>query len=303
MAQKGGGYHIWDISNSQAVEFLKFGYIATVVYCPMALIVKIALLSILIRIFSPYKTKVVLIYVFLGVLCIYYIIAEVIKIRMCDPIPAYWLGNTAKCFDQQAALIADSVISVVSDFIILVTPLPLTWSLQMSRNKKLRIIGILSAGGLATAFSLYRLVLVVQQGKSADQTIVFTCVILSGNAEAGVGIICCCLPTVNLVLSKLRAYGSSANRSYGYNNDSNVPLSKIRNFGSKGDMSKGNSRRDPEGTVDYGTDQSHLISYAGAVEREPDSRTPGIHKTVDVSQTVELVDERNRSGPRQSPSL
>ncbi|KAK5679668.1 hypothetical protein LTS12_029338, partial [Elasticomyces elasticus] len=231
VAQKGGGYHIWDISNSQAVEFLKFGYIATVIYCPMALIVKVALLSILIRIFSPYKTKVVVIYVFLGALCIYYIIAEVIKIRMCDPIPAYWLGNTAKCFDQQAALIADSVISVVSDFIILVTPLPLTWSLQMSRNKKLRIIGILSAGGLATAFSLYRLVLVVQQGKSADQTIVFTCVILSGNAEAGVGIICCCLPTVNLVLSKLRAYGSSANRSYGYNNDSNVPLSKIRNFG------------------------------------------------------------------------
>lgn len=271
----------------------------------MALIVKVALLSILIRIFSPYKTKVVLIYVFLGALCVYYIIAEVIKIRMCDPIPAYWLGNTAKCFDQQAALIADSVISVVSDFIILVTPLPLTWSLQMSRNKKLRIVGILSAGGLATAFSLYRLVLVVKEGQSQDQTIVFTCVILSGNAEAGVGIICCCLPTVNLVLSKLRQYGSSANRShgYGYNNDSSVPLSKVRGFGSKGAMSKGNSRRDPDGTIDYGTDQSHLISYAGAVEREPDSRTPGIHKTVDVSQTVEMVDEHQQSGARKSPSL
>lgn len=303
MAQKGGGYHIWDLSNNQVVEFLKYGYIATVVYCPMALIVKVALLSILIRIFSPYKTKVVLIYVFLGALCVYYIIAEVIKIRMCDPIPAYWLGNSTNCFDQQAALIADSVISVVSDFIILVTPLPLTWSLQMSRNKKLRIVGILSAGGLATAFSLYRLVLVVQRGRSVDQTIVFTCVILSGNAEAGVGIICCCLPTVNLVLAKLRQYGSSANRSYGYNNDSSVPLSKVRNFGSKGGMSKGNSKRDPDGTVDYGTDQSHLISYAGAVERESDSRTAGIHKTVDVSQTVEMVDDHNRSGARKSPSL
>lgn len=302
MAQKGGGYHQSDLSNNQAVEFRKYGYIATVVYCPMALIVKIALLSILIRIFSPYKTKVMLIYVFLGLLCIYYIIAEVIKIRMCDPIPAYWLGDVAKCFDQQAALIADSVISVVSDFIILVMPLPLTWSLQMSRNKKLRIMGILSAGGLATGFSLYRLVVVVRDGSSMDQTIVFTEVILSGNAEAGVGLICACLPTVNLVLSKLRAYGSSANRSYGYNNgSSSVPLSKMRNFGSKA----GASKNEPEGgTIDYGNDQSHLISYAGAVETGTGGKAPGIQKTVDVSQTVEMVDERDRNqSSRTSHSL
>lgn len=75
---------------------------------------------------------------------------------------------------------ADSVISVVSDLIILVLPLPMTWSLQMSRNKKLRVTGMLSAGGLATAFSIYRLVLVIKEGDSLDQTMVFTCVILSG---------------------------------------------------------------------------------------------------------------------------
>lgn len=39
---------------------------------------------------------------------------------------------------------------------------------------------MLSAGGLATAFSLYRLVLVVREGSSRDMTIVFICVILSG---------------------------------------------------------------------------------------------------------------------------
>ena len=50
----------------------------------------------------------------------------------------------------------------------------------MSRNRKLRVIGILSAGGLATAFSLYRLVLVLKDGNSKNQTIVFMDVILSG---------------------------------------------------------------------------------------------------------------------------
>ena len=183
MAQNGGGYHFKDITDVQAIQFLKYAYIATVVYCPMALFVKVALLYILIRVFSPYKKKVIGIYIFLGILCVYYIIAEFIKIFMCNPVPAYWQGQTTpgvKCLDQQAALIADSVISLVSDAIILVVPLPLTWSLQMSRNKKLRVMGILSAGGLATAFSVYRLILVARDGHSSDQTIVFTCVVLSG---------------------------------------------------------------------------------------------------------------------------
>jgi hypothetical protein len=147
----------------------------------MALLTKVALLSILIRIFSPYKSKIIFIYVFLGCLTVYYTIAEIVKIRMCDPVPAYWtMEKGASCLDQRAALIADSVISVVSDLIILILPLPLTWSLQMSRNKKLRVAGMLSAGGIATGFSVYRLVLVLRDGSSPDQTMVFTCVILSG---------------------------------------------------------------------------------------------------------------------------
>lgn len=148
----------------------------------MALFVKIALLSILTRIFKPYRGKVWFIYGFLACLVTYYTVALIVKIRICAPIPRYWLGEEVEgsCLDQTAALIADSVISVVSDIIILILPLPLTWSLQMSRNRKLRVIGILGAGGLATAFSLYRLVLVLRDGNSPNQTIVFMDVILSG---------------------------------------------------------------------------------------------------------------------------
>lgn len=146
----------------------------------MALFTKFALLSILIRIFKPYKSKIIFIYVLLGCLTVYYITAEGIKLGMCNPVEAYWTGAPAFCLDQQAALLSDSVISVVTDLIILILPLPLTWSLQMKTSKKLRVIGMLSAGGLATAFSVYRLVLVITQGSSKDMTMVFVCVIMSG---------------------------------------------------------------------------------------------------------------------------
>ncbi|KAL2833479.1 hypothetical protein BJY01DRAFT_253529 [Aspergillus pseudoustus] len=285
----GGGYHYTDVSDEHLVLFRKFCYIATVLYCPMALFVKVALLSILIRIFAPYKTKIFFIYIFLGALCVYYIIAEIVKIRMCDPVPAYWMQDdpNASCLDQRAALIADSVISVVSDLLILLLPLPLTWSLQMSRNKKLRVIGMLSAGGLATAFSIYRLILVLRDGSSPDMTIVFTCVIMSGNAEGGVGLICACLPSLNIIISKVRNHSDKSR--YYKQQGSSMQLSRVRGGNTNTAASIGRSRTEPESLEGNADDESRLILHAG-----------GIHKTVDVSQTIEMVDRTEGGEGRRS---
>ncbi|KAJ5138730.1 uncharacterized protein N7515_003578 [Penicillium bovifimosum] len=280
IGKHGGGIPYNDLSPYEQIQFKKFCYIATILYCPMALFVKIALLSILIRIFKPFKSKVLFIYIFLGCLCCYYVVALIVKIRMCGPIPKYWLGDAVEgsCLDQNAALIADSVISVVSDLIILVLPLPLTWSLQMSRNKKLRVIGLLGAGGLATAFSLYRLVLVLNG--STDQSIMFTCVILSGNAEGGVGLICACLPVLNVMLAYYKKNYSSD--PYYRTGGSTHPLSERKSAGG----SKIASEWDKV-TTNFG-DQSHLISFAGAPEPgDTFFNQDGIRKTVAVSQTVE----------------
>ncbi|KAJ5779378.1 hypothetical protein N7457_007098 [Penicillium paradoxum] len=273
----GGGYYYDELTAEEKIHFKKYCYVATILYCPMALLVKVALLAILTRIFKPFRGKVLFIYIFLGCLCCYYTIALVVKIRMCGPIPKYWLEDRIKgsCLDQTAALIADSVISVVSDLIILVLPLPLTWSLQMSRNRKLRVIGLLGAGGLATAFSLYRLVLVLKGHE--DQNVLFVCVILSGNAEGGVGLICACLPVLNVMLAYYKKNYSS--NKYYQNGGSTHPLSERA----------GNSKAACEWdkVTNFG-DQSHLISFAGVPDAsESVYNQDGIRKTVAVSQTVE----------------
>ncbi|OJJ45994.1 hypothetical protein ASPZODRAFT_97429 [Penicilliopsis zonata CBS 506.65] len=266
VGEYGGGYPYSEVSEANLVLFRKFCYAATLFYCPMAFFVKVALLSILTRIFSPYRSKVLFIYIFLAVLCSYYIAALIIKIRMCLPIPTYWLGTGGHCLDQQAALIADSVISVVSDLIILLLPLPLTWSLQMSRNRKLRVMGILGAGGLATAFSLYRLVLVLQDGSSPDQTIIFTKVILSGNAEGGVGLICTCLPTFNHLLNHFCHNGFSTSKKYA---SSGYPMG---HYGENTTVVEAEIGLEREG------DQTVLIKESELYQ--------GIQRTVEVQQWV-----------------
>lgn len=202
----------------------------------MALFVKLALALMIIRVFGPvYKKTAIGVYAFIIMLILYYVSGLIIKIRICWPIEAYWLGQSDKCLNQSAIVTADSIISVVSDLVILLLPTPLTWSLQLPVRERLRVIGILCAGGVATAFSVYRLGMILTEGKSANQTVVFIKVILSGyvyspppklwfknqankrsNAEVGIGLICACLPAVNaLVMSHFGRGSSYADRRYG----------------------------------------------------------------------------------------
>ncbi|RSL58751.1 hypothetical protein CEP54_007658 [Fusarium duplospermum] len=216
----GGGLNQWEVRKEHAPIFFRSGYAATIFYAPMALTVKLALLSIIIRVFgSVHKKTMMGIYVFIGMLVAYYVSGFFIKIFICWPISAYWKGETDKCLDQSAIITADAIISFVSDLAILLLPTPLTWSLHLSRRKRLRVIGILCAGGVATAFSIYRLAMILHEGKSANQTIVFTKVILSGNAEAGIGLICACLPSISALLVRRKGYPYYGNQSHSTHGD------------------------------------------------------------------------------------
>lgn len=160
---------------------IQSGYAATLFYAPMTLTVKLALLIIIIRVFGAVHKKTLLgVYVFIGMLILYYVSGFFIKLFICWPISAYWKGQKDKCLNQRAIIMSDSIISVISDLVILLLPTPLTWSLQLPKRKRLRVTGLLCAGGVATAFSIYRLALVVHDGNSPNQTIVFIKVVLSG---------------------------------------------------------------------------------------------------------------------------
>lgn len=282
----------------------------------MAFFVKVSLLFILVSVFAPYKKTVKLIYLLLGLLLAYYIPALIIKIRICMPISTYWTRDgRGSCLNQGAVITSDSIMSVISDLTILILPFPLTWSLQMPMKTKLRVMGILGAGGLATAFSIYRLWMIVVSGASPDQTIIFIRVILSGfvahsriqflspdlktdrpdpcsNAEAGIGIICACLPAISALLMTTSAERSTRRREH---SSTDQELSKMR-------MSKKSGARSQSDEHKLDFDEAYLVSHAQgdpeietSIRGDADSHSQrqmhafdanGILKTVDVSHTV-----------------
>jgi hypothetical protein len=99
----------------------------------------------------------------------------VVKIVICLPIEGVWDPSVpSKCLDRQASFIADTAVASVSDLVILFPPIILTWSLTFSTIKKIRIMLMLGAGGLATATSFARLGLLLQKNSFNDATLNFT---------------------------------------------------------------------------------------------------------------------------------
>ncbi|KAJ6437531.1 hypothetical protein O9K51_09737 [Purpureocillium lavendulum] len=184
----------------------------------------------IVRVFGSVHRKTFIgIYVLIGIITAYYFSGFFIKLFVCWPISAYWHGETDKCMNQSAIITADAIMSVVSDLVILVLPMPLTWSLQLPKRKRLRVAGLLCAGGIATAFSIYRLALIITDKASQNQTIVFTKVLLSGNAEAGIGLICACLPAMNALFVRA-GRGSSYLKQPSHNSGVRGQIMRTRSY-------------------------------------------------------------------------
>ena len=156
-------------------------YCTMMIYGPCAFCIKASILVFIARIFGPIQRAVISVYVILGALLAYYLPVLFLKAVICRPVSKFW--NPAiegQYFDQRALILADSVISVLSDMIIFAAPLPLTVHLHMKLKKKIKVAAVFSAGGLACICSVIRLIDIVKNGTTPNQTLVFMRVNLWG---------------------------------------------------------------------------------------------------------------------------
>ncbi|KAK1998124.1 hypothetical protein LX36DRAFT_634898 [Colletotrichum falcatum] len=200
LSRVGGGFHIYDVSKEDLISFKKGSYVSTLFYTPSSFFTKIALLSTTLRIFRLNRKTVIGTYVFIIFLTIYTIPVFIIKMIICRPIAGFWdPAIKATCFVQRDIYVADTTISAATDLAVLCLPIPVAVSLRMSWNKRLKVLAMLSSGGVATAASLVRLVVVVKLEETHDDTISLVRVTLLGTAELGIGLMCTCLPAMNIL--------------------------------------------------------------------------------------------------------
>ncbi|KZL70897.1 integral membrane protein [Colletotrichum tofieldiae] len=218
LGQFGGGFYIYDVAKETFVSFKKViavfsklsassrltsflgSYVSTLFYSPSSYFTKITLLSTTARIFRLHRKTVIGTYAFIILLTLYTLPVFVIKMLICRPIAGFW-DTTIKttCFHQRDIYVADTTISAATDMAVLCLPIPVAVTLRMSWHKRLKILVMLSSGGLATAASLVRLVVVIKLEESGDETVGLIRVTLLGTAELGIGLMCACLPAINIL--------------------------------------------------------------------------------------------------------
>ncbi|KAF4435352.1 integral membrane [Fusarium acutatum] len=135
-------------------------------------------------------------------LLVAYIPIQLLRIVNCYPIRTYWDPDVrnARCLNQRKIFFSDLSLSIVTDLIILLIPIPLTWKLRMSIGKRIKIVLLLGAGGIATALTLFRVAKAVDFLNSDDITVDYTPIGILTALEITIGFVCACLPSLNLLI-------------------------------------------------------------------------------------------------------
>ena len=114
--------------------------------------IKLSILLQYLRIFRP--TRQGNLFLYLGVhaciwiIFLFYFLDIMFEVVMCVPREKIWnpLMTTGHCFDDSAAYRATGIFNVLSDFAILILPIPSVWRLKIPLRKKIGLVSVFSAG-------------------------------------------------------------------------------------------------------------------------------------------------------------
>jgi prepilin signal peptidase PulO-like enzyme (type II secretory pathway) len=141
-------------------------------YSPAAFFVRATILLLIARVFAARRYAAMALHLYIWVLLISVIPLQVMKIMICLPIHAFWDKNVphAICMDQRKIFVVERSIAIISDGLILIAPVTLSWSLDISLQKKLKIASLLGAGGIAIGITGYQMTKLVGFQTSTDPT-------------------------------------------------------------------------------------------------------------------------------------
>ncbi|KAF3800412.1 hypothetical protein GCG54_00014211 [Colletotrichum gloeosporioides] len=224
MAHYGEGYHEWEVTKEAYKEVLQVGrnsvetsclipfvakhcqwlYIGSILYCPAAYLTKATLLLLEARVFAVYERVSRGVFTFIYVLLFCYIPIMMLKVLVCIPVAATWDSDIkpANCLNQRKVFISDMCLGVFTDIIILLVPLAMMFSLRLPFWTKVKVVALLSAGGIATGVSIFRLYKSILFLEPSDRTEGFVLLDITTALELAIGLICACLPTINLLIQR-----------------------------------------------------------------------------------------------------
>ncbi|XXH00088.1 hypothetical protein Hte_006430 [Hypoxylon texense] len=217
--QDGLGRHNRSLDQHNEIQALMYQALATATYVLNMWLIKLSIGIFLLRLASQKRYKYIL-YISIIIITIWSIVLFFWNIFQCNPVAAQWdytmLQNdpNAHCVSADEivnAAYALSVMTILTDWLYALLPIPMVWGVKMTMQAKLTVVVILGLGVFASVATLVRLKFLADLTDMADILHAGTDAMVWTLIEPGVAIVASSLVTIRplLRLWKIRGFGSS----------------------------------------------------------------------------------------------
>ncbi|UNI19060.1 hypothetical protein JDV02_005277 [Purpureocillium takamizusanense] len=209
---KGMGKHNAAITNEDdRVAALMWQALATAIYILDMMFIKLSIGIFLLRLAVGKVYKYILM-VSLVVIALWSLGIFFWDVFQCNPVAKQWdfridHGHCASADEIISAAYALSVMTVLSDWLYALLPIPMLWSVKMTKQAKATVIVILGLGIFASIATLIRLKFLNGLQESDDLLYTATDAMIWTVVEPGVAIIASSLATIRPLLRAMRVSG------------------------------------------------------------------------------------------------
>ncbi|KAF3064898.1 putative integral membrane family protein [Daldinia childiae] len=233
----GLGRHNASLDQHSEIEALKYQALATATYVLNMWLIKLSIGIFLLRLATQKRYKYTL-YASIVIVSIWSIVLFFWNIFQCNPIGAQWdytilqKDPNARCVSADEivnAAYALSVMSILSDWLYALLPIPMLWSVKMTTQAKMTVVVVLGLGVFASIATLVRLKFLADLTDMADILHAGTDAMVWTLIEPGVAIVASSLVTIRplLRLWKIKGFGGTTGQSRPTNPFSNShPMSR-----------------------------------------------------------------------------
>ncbi|GKZ87426.1 hypothetical protein AnigIFM59636_003850 [Aspergillus niger] len=202
-------------------EGQKFFLIFEVGYCSAIIPIKLSISWMLIRVAEGRKAYLYAQYVVIVVFVLMNIIALIFILINCIPVDAAWntelLKQGGHC--QPSYVLADvyyacTAVNILTDWVTALMPVPLLWNVQLNRNTKISIVGLMGLGIFASMSACVRLKYTVALTSQSNYLYSVTNVVIWGFTENALGMIVGNVATLRPLFRILRDRKTSSNNKY-----------------------------------------------------------------------------------------
>ncbi|RGP73766.1 hypothetical protein FLONG3_6187 [Fusarium longipes] len=215
------------------VRALMWQALATATYILDMMFIKLSIGVFLLRL-SVKKVYNWIIWISLAIITIWSLVLWFWNLFQCNPVEMQWDfriedGHCVSADQIVSAAYAISVMTVLSDWLYALLPIPMLWSVKMTKQAKATVIVILGLGIFASVATLVRLRFLADLTDTEDILFAGTDAMVWTLIEPGVAIIASSLATIRPLLRAMRIRGfESTDHTYGTGHSGVVKTSTNR---------------------------------------------------------------------------